>query len=179
MKEKLAWLAGLIDGEGCFTVGVHQNYKKSLTFQPVFTIDMIEGDWHIKVVNILKENNIRFNSFICKRQGSYQIRRIVIQSRECIVRLCNLLLPFSLIKTDQIKLFSKTPIGRQIILQHDNRWHKKLTGINWGVVNNWVNFIEKSRTLNAGHKSSVWWTKDRILNFYQIIARENNIHASK
>jgi len=40
MSEAEAWFAGLIDGEGCFTIGVSLQHRRSLKLGLLFSISM-------------------------------------------------------------------------------------------------------------------------------------------
>jgi hypothetical protein len=45
LRTREAWLAGLIDGEGCFTLSISIQHKHSLHISPRFSISMKQGTW--------------------------------------------------------------------------------------------------------------------------------------
>lgn len=105
----LAWLAGFIDGEGCFYLGFNTAYDRGFPRKTLRTL-LLAGNtmpYPIeKATNILKEHGVGFTVGLSKETGNPKWSRalnIKICGQGRVLKICNLLLPYLSCKNEQAK----------------------------------------------------------------------------
>ena len=106
MGTKEAWLAGLVDGEGCFTLSISVQHKKSLHISPRFSISMKQGEWAKRVAEILNLHGIPFHQRTRKNQ--YEI---TVSSGTAVRKLIDILLPYLVVKKRLAQRLTKFPMA--------------------------------------------------------------------
>lgn len=97
------YLAGIVDGEGCFTIGV----KKCGNFSPVITVGMAEPE----IPNLLKET---FGGNVYVSQGKYRkMYRWNLRNFPKMLHAVNSLYPYLRVKKPQADLFKEFIEGRE------------------------------------------------------------------
>jgi hypothetical protein len=169
LETEIGYLAGLTDGEGCFTVAL-QCYKKTarryanLLFHPKIEIKITgNDDWVKRVKDILSRLRIKCCSIPFRRNNPRWKDgfMVVIQHRYALM-FAKILLPYLTVKRQVAEAFLKRPKGNRM-----DR-HRRL---NWHMIEKWIAYIETLRKLNT-HHNTVKWTRKRILNYYRAIANE-------
>jgi hypothetical protein len=136
----LAYCAGFIDGEGSFTLHILRptiNNRRKYTFYcHKFTL----VNTHIKVLEKIQDffgGTISKRKKVANRRECYQL---VIHG-DNLVNLCEKILPYSFVKTEQIKVileYAKTIDGRRNSVTAEQRsqrefLHNKLHELNQGI----------------------------------------------
>jgi len=104
-QTDLAWLAGLIDGEGCLTFEIHKIYLRRGPFPKInlaFYLAVSPGLWQNKVTAIFIEYGIAYHQWINQRN---KIVRISVTSTKSVKILCNLIKDYSVIKKELVQRF--------------------------------------------------------------------------
>ena len=118
MEKDLAWLAGLMDGEGCYTINISKHHKYALKIEPRISLSMKMAPWVNKVKRLFEEYSITY--FANGRQ--YNQMEFVIRNQSA-KNLINLLLPFSEIKkpvmSKILELPSRAHRNRFVPMQQD------------------------------------------------------------
>lgn len=106
--QHLAYLAGIIDGEGCIYIGNHSSNKETgdkyyQTIIKVTSTDKILIDWLIEHFDGLQGNFTQKQHAKNSRRPAYfwQI------SGERLTHICELLLPYVVIKRDELEIMLK------------------------------------------------------------------------
>ena len=162
LNENLAWLAGLVDGEGCFAVQVHE-YRGILEFCTTFTLDLNTGSWYNKATEILNFNGIAFSS-LSNTPSRINTQKIYVRRASSLVKLCTLLEPFATVKLPHVQHFKK--LAYLTGMKKSFHIGNSKTVVNWPAVNNWVSFIDESRRLNS-NRGKTKWTGADIKKFYR------------
>src|SRR5579872_629705 len=93
---KIAWLAGLIDGEGCFNICVRERFHhrgRSLDFGARLVLSMRTGVWVESVQTILKNSEILYHVSVRKGQTC-----IGVAGWRQVQKLAGLLEDYSVVK---------------------------------------------------------------------------------
>ena len=98
----LAWLSGIIDGEGCITA--HQNSIRSLGFR--VTIESVSTVMIDKVRSILHQCSVehRIEGPIWRELSTRPSFRVRVDKKQAVQHLCDLILPYSVVKKAEIVL---------------------------------------------------------------------------
>ena len=98
----LAWLSGIIDGEGCITA--HQNSIRSLGFR--VTVESVSPVMFEKVTNILQQCAVehRTEGPMWRERSTRPSRRVRVDKKQAVQRLCELILPYSVVKRAELLL---------------------------------------------------------------------------
>jgi len=165
LKEDLLWLAGLIDGEGSFTVSIGPDKYSGLGIRPRFVLG-IKADssgWEKRVEKVLKKYEISYSLQIKRKHNSRwsDLYRIFIYRQEAVEKFSKLFYPYLTIKKRQAKLFSSLPKGRRTL-----RGCHHVPKIDWLKVGEFIEFIDKSRHLNE-RLGLAKWTSLSIRVFYE------------
>jgi len=98
----LAWLSGIIDGEGCITA--HQNSIRSLGFR--VTIESVSPVMIEKVRNVLHQCKVEYRTEgpMWRERSTRPSQRIRVDKKQAVQRLCNLMLPYSVVKRAELIL---------------------------------------------------------------------------
>lgn len=105
--EDIAYLAGIIDGEGCLTAGT---YSKTTAGNPSFQTMLKVSNTEEKLINWLKDT---FGGLICNytpAQTAKNSRKQVFMwqvSGDRLLHICELTLPFSVSKKEQLQTMIK------------------------------------------------------------------------
>jgi hypothetical protein len=98
----LAWLSGIIDGEGCITA--RQNSIRSLGFR--VTIESVSTVMINKVRSILHQCGIehRIEGPMWRERSTRFSYRVRVDKKQDVQRLCILILPYSVVKKAELIL---------------------------------------------------------------------------
>ncbi len=99
---ELAWLAGILDGEGCLTA--KRNSPRGLTI--VITIESVSASMRDKVVQILQSGGIDFvtEGPLWREKSTRPSHRIRIHRKRAVLHFCDLVLPYSVVKRPELLL---------------------------------------------------------------------------
>lgn len=100
-KEQLAYLAGLVDGEGCLHY-LHQTYKKSDYYYPRLSITNT-NKWVLEWVKLLFGGTIRLDKR--KAKPHHKVKYRWCTNCKNAVILVESLLPYLKIKMKEAKIF--------------------------------------------------------------------------
>lgn len=175
MNINISWLAGLIDGEGSFTVMVHKDRtrKRFLHVKPIITISMYTGTgkWVKRTASIFKIIGIKPSCIT--RKADYRSNHVFndsytifsVQGKANIRKLSKVLHPYLTIKKPHAKLFSTWPEKRLIfVVTQTGRLIKYQKNIN-----EVVSYLRQSRELNRKFRPSKW-TADMVAEYYKNLA---------
>ncbi len=158
--EKIAWFAGLIDGEGCFTVSIRKHHKSTLKVTPIFVIQMKNGSWVDEATRILK--NIGIKHYARKRRNQIEIS---VRHWKNVKPLIQVILPFSVVKKPLIeKLFSYNARPKR----------NRFVPPNQKVVKEIANLVDFVRKFNRGKNRPYKWTGNMVLDFYNSYSGDRN-----
>lgn len=182
-KTDIAWLAGIIDADGCFTVQVQTN-KYSLTIRPFITITQSKknGDLSMikKIEKIYELLNLSYKTYK-KNTNGYESYQITIRNKKSSLALCKEILPYMTCKKARAKLFLEELPQHEHTKQKISKRNPKglITGtktiVAWDNIYKTADFIEKLRFFNTPQgqpskgRSNVKWTKDKIISHYKNI----------
>jgi hypothetical protein len=151
-ETRIAWLAGFIDGEGCFSLDVRRERRSSLRFQPKFLLSAKKGSWVPIVLQILRENGIGYTHR--ERRGQFEI---TIASWIRFRRLGNLIKDYLVIKKPLLER----------ILSYSNRTHKFWSNISvFNEVNEMAELVDFVRAFNKGKNRPYVWTGQKVMEYY-------------
>ena len=118
-----------------------------------FGISMKNGLWKYKVMKILRNNKIKFNTK--ERKGQYAI---IICGWKGVIALCKILIPYSIVKkpiiVQMIKRFN------YIESRHKNS--NQNTPITEKEIIKLCKFVDKVHEINKGKNRKVKWTGNKI-----------------
>lgn len=105
LDTKLAWLAGIIDGEGCITLfsRTYVTKKGENRIIPSANVTITNSNFAMirEASEILKNLDIKYVISDPKNKGRKAIRRMSIRNHTSILSLLGLLRPFLIAKKDQ------------------------------------------------------------------------------
>lgn len=153
-ESKLAWLAGLIDGEGCFTISIRKHHVSTLKITPIFSIQMRKDGWSREVVSILKTLKIKHH--IRERKNQTEI----------YIRHWKNILPF----INSIKQYSivKRPIMEMFSLYKPKPVRNRFVSVNPKDVIKTAKLVSFVRIFNRRKNRSYKWDGNKILDFFGI-----------
>ena len=147
-----AWFAGLIDGEGCFTLSISVQHVRSLHIPPRFSISIKEGDWVKHATSIMVEHDIPFHAR--RRKGQVEV---VVSSGKGTQSLIRIVSPYLVVKRPLALRLLEFPTAppRNRFASIDRRHLAKLCEL--------VDFVrEFNRGKNRRHK----WDGKTILEYF-------------
>jgi len=154
-----AWLAGLIDGEGCFFVRFDSRYGN---FEPQFGVALNTGPWSVRVEKILDEARIHYG-----KSTSRKMTKIAVSGWQHIESLCRLLEPLSSVKHPHISILLEASTSPPLVsyLWHDGgkRWFRR---INWSDAERAMILKENLSAQNAKNGHTIW-TREKITSVLQ------------
>jgi hypothetical protein len=154
VTERDAWFAGLVDGEGCFTLSIYVQHRHALRFDLVFAISMKEGAWFSEAAQVLIIHDIRFSA----RRRKNQIE-VHVEGHDRVKKLIRVLLPHLVVKrplAQKLLSFPRAPTR--------NRF-STISGSYLSEICEIVDFVrEFNRSKNRRHK----WNSRSIKEFYGI-----------
>jgi hypothetical protein len=149
---KEAWLAGLVDGEGCLTVGIWPQHVRTLKFNLLFSISMKRGDWEAVASSVLTDHQIPFHTSQRKNQFG-----IIINGNESVKKLIHVLSPYLVVKkplAEKLLTFPKAP-PRNRFSSIDDSYLDEVCQV--------VDYVRRfNRSKNRRHK----WDGKTIRSFY-------------
>lgn len=98
----LAWLSGIIDGEGCITA--RQNSIRSLGFR--VTIEAVSTVMMGKVREVLHQCDVEYRTEgpMWRERSTRPSYRVRVDKKQAVKRLCDLILPYSVVKKAELVL---------------------------------------------------------------------------
>lgn len=159
-REQLAWLAGLVDGEGTVTVLISRRSNRgvalaSIRFDPIVKVGLNEGPWLQRLLRILDAEGV--GRVVQRRlSASGRIFVSVAVSTRHAVKLAKALVEFASVKKESLLALQDWPIGAPMGHSY---------GINWDVVEAKIACTEKLRSLmtrpiDGNRRYS--WTPSRV-----------------
>ena len=159
-RTDIAWFAGLIDGEGWFTVGINKG-THTIQISPTFGISLKQGKWSIQVSKILKFYKIPFNIRKCK--NSIVIRT---HSWDGTIKVCKLILPYSVVKRRIIKTILEY-YNKNIKNKCRQRYNQN-TPMPKKIIRKIAQFIDETHKINKGKNRVVKWTGQKITEYLKL-----------
>ena len=105
---KLAWLAGILDGEGCFSIFHRTNRSKNgnLIITPSASITITNSNLAVidECINLLNNLGIKFVLKNPRNSTTRVLERLDIRNYTSIMNLIDVLLPFLIGKNEQASL---------------------------------------------------------------------------
>jgi hypothetical protein len=113
-KNIIEWIAGFYDAEGCFRIS-KQNRKKYISYSPRAIINNTDLDTMEYIISTLV-NKYGINGHV--RNSNPTTNRNAVKYLEIgritkVIDLCELLLPYSIVKYDEVKLLQEFCISRR------------------------------------------------------------------
>src|SRR5437868_9678355 len=92
----IAWLGSIIDGEGCVTA--HKNSFRSISFR--VTVETVSIAMIDRVRDILHQCDVehRMEGPIWRERSTRPSHRVRIDRKQAVQHLCDLILPYSVVK---------------------------------------------------------------------------------
>ena len=114
-QTQIAWLTGIIDGEGCITAKMPS--RSSIAFR--LTIESVSESMMRSVMEILDGLDIKYweNPPISRPNSTRPSFRVYIQRKDDLRRLCNHVLPYSVVKRAELELV-KTYLDKAVGHNH-------------------------------------------------------------
>ena len=166
----LAYLAGLIDGEGSFSFGFScsPSCRKYVTgrvvFSPQLNIAMIEGDeWIKKLRGIYDHFDIK-NYLWIEHKPNYRglrLARVHVANWSNIVTVCRLTLPYLTVKKKHAEAFIAFGPERPKLMGREAVGDHFVRKVNWDSANILLDLVDEIRSMN-GKKQNVVQTRERI-----------------
>ncbi len=96
-----AWLAGVIDGEGCFTLSIAYSDKYRLRVTPWFSIGMNDdGTWIHRISHLLNTMGIPHQ---VKDKKHNSVKEVVVTGSSNVRAVCDCILPYSVVKRELVE----------------------------------------------------------------------------
>lgn len=107
-REDFAWLAGFIDGEGCFYLGFNTAYDRGTPRKTMRTLILVSNTMvepMIKISEIFCNAEIGFTTLLTQNNKNNPKWSDALQIKICgqgkVRKLCNLILPYLVCKKEQ------------------------------------------------------------------------------
>lgn len=179
-REGIAWLAGFIDGEGCYTAQVFVSMRGQLEFKPFLDIVQNDGDlrWLNKIEKIFKQHQIPYSVSHKVKNRLVKATSIYVRSIPGIKKITRMILPYLTVKRPIAKHFLKSfPEGRKIIVMREKdsisgRFTNVINhkNIDWKMIDKMCKFIDRVRILNHSKTNkaqyNLRWTGKTIREFF-------------
>lgn len=147
----IEWFAGLIDGEGCFSLSTSIR-GNSILIEPYFSISMKSGNWEVEVKKILESLDIKYLLRYRKGQTEYKCGNWMR-----VKKLCTAIVNYSIVKKGIIvKLLQYNLIPKR------NRYVK----ISKTTIDQIADLVDFVREFNKGKNRPYKWTGDVIKQFF-------------
>lgn len=103
----LGWLAGAVDGEGCYCLSIANRPKRARTYiTPMITICNTDDEFIDNADRILMQNNIPFHISYRKGKGKNKnSRTISIVGLKRTKKFMDVVRPYLASKSDRVKIF--------------------------------------------------------------------------
>lgn len=194
-KTDIAWLAGFLDGDGCFTIQIYKSTSAdaSVKINPYITIKQIVRDdnsWFEKVKNIYNKLGITYSHRIGDGKN-YRYYDVSVRSEKSAKKLIKLILPHLTVKKRIAELIlNEFPPSRKTNYaghNYDPKTGRFIGGgntytVNWNNVNAAASFVDKLRHLNSpvsGSKgrANLKWTGQAIIDFYRDLETSQSLSS--
>ena len=150
--------AGLIDGEGCFTIGISPQHTSTLKFCLVFAISMEQGEWSAVASRVLEHHAIRFHTR--RRKNQFEI---TVNSHKSVKNLIRILLPH---------LVVKQPLGEKLLSFPSARPRNRFSTVDRSYLDAVCEIVDYVRQFNKGKNRKHKWNGKTIRLFYENVARD-------
>lgn len=101
---KLAWLAGIWDGEGSITIFRHKERNGSLKLKPCLVLTNTDESIINEAVKILDSYDIRFHIIDYTRPKSKRIYQLTTSKLSNLEKFCEIMIPYLIGKKSQAEL---------------------------------------------------------------------------
>jgi hypothetical protein len=127
-KDIIKWMAGFYDAEGCFRINRYKKKGNNIYYSPKVIINNTDLDTMDYIVNILIDR-YGINGYV--RSNKPTTNRNIIKYLEIgritkVIDICELLIPYSIVKYDEIKLLIDFCVSRRDRFIHNNINNGKL-----------------------------------------------------
>jgi|GEM_PF-1698713 hypothetical protein len=147
------WLAGLVDGEGCFSIHVAErnHHGHHLSYQGRFIISMKSGHWSESAAKILRTSGVLFHQTVRNEQTSIA----AVEGWKQTQKLGKLLVQHLIVKRTLVdRLLEYEPAS-------NNRFPSRK------VVQCRPKLLDFVRDFNKGKNRRYKWTGSMIMRFYE------------
>ncbi len=118
MQTSLAWLAGIIDGEGCLTLFMKSNLSGNGKRIKSVTANLTITNTSATIINearsLLIENGIKFTFVTPRASTGRPLRRLSVRNYDSILKLLDLVKPYMVGKTEQADLMRRFINGARV-----------------------------------------------------------------
>jgi len=160
-----AWLAGLVDGEGCFIFAFkYSDGGKQMCFEPQFALAVTDEACIETVSSVLSRAGIGHGKYRqqARKQG-YQAQYIIrFGGWNRMEQFCGLIEPFSHVKSKQVKLMLKFSREPPHITQRFQSREGLRRKVDWYAVEESLSLMDAIRAVNGKQKGGTKWTRDEI-----------------
>ena len=151
----LIWFAGLVDGEGCFTLSIRKNHKSALKVSPMFLIQLKDGNWVKKVTRVLEELKIKYYT----RNRKNQVE-ISVGYWKNVLPLVQALISHSIIKK---------PLMRKFLSHYNPRSvRNRFVPPDPKIVKKTAELVDFVRKFNKGKNRPYKWDGEKVLEFFGV-----------
>jgi len=166
MSTTIAWMAGLIDGEGSiyFNVITRKSKRKfgnRIAITPSFSIAMSEGKWFQTIKHIFDDLGLNYNTRFRTYGTGCKMAEISIYARPSLKKLLTTISPYSVIKKPHIgvmlEYISMGPIGRR----------NQYMGYDMVDMKKRAELVGKIQSRNIRKNRHFKWTEETIINWCQ------------
>lgn len=155
---KLGWLLGILDGEGCFGLGVRTWNEFQIAIRPRVSFQMIPDEkWINYAESVLDELGYKYRS--APIGGKYHI---ISLSGKHAIKFCIEFGDRLKIKYNQAKIIASLPLdnARKVTTSHGQRYACK------EMFEFYANALDKIHGLNGNKGKKIKWTGDRFMQFF-------------
>ena len=99
---KLAWLAGILDGESCITA--KRCSRNAVAFR--ITVEAVSEAMISAVMQLLVQFGVEYKTEppTMRRNSTRPAYRVRVQKKQAVAKLCDLMLPYSVVKRAELEL---------------------------------------------------------------------------
>lgn len=194
-ENDIAWLAGFIDADGCFTMQIYRSKAivSYVEIKPYITIRQIYRDdnsWVNKVMDIYDDLGVTYSQGAGLTRKGIKSLHIDVRSIKSAEKLAKALYNHLTVKKNIAKLFmDEIPRGKRVKFRGFN--YDRKTGrfeksdnlereIDWESVHAAARFVDKVRKINTPKtgtkgRANVKWTGQKIIDFYKNLERQRKL----
>lgn len=153
MQRTESWFAGLVDGEGCFTICIYKQHRHTLKFELRFSISMREGEWVEVASNLLRLHGIPYHAR--RRKNQIEIR---VNGQKSVKRLILILLPNLVVKKPlALKLLDFPTAPHRNRFSHADKLYLEAI----------CALVDYTRKFNRGKNRRHKWNGNSIRSFFE------------
>jgi len=123
-NEKLAWLAGLWDGEGSITAFRHKEKGGNIKIKPCLVLTNTNVELINEAVKILDTLDIRMHVIDYTRPKSKRIYQLTTSKLSNLKKFCHVLTPYLIGKKAQAELLARYVDARLSRIESGNGWNQ-------------------------------------------------------